>query len=77
MDWTAVLPAEAENRRARLAAEILASRSYQSTSEQVRAFVRQGGGCRASFFNYRQRLGHPGVESAPRGESRDRSAGGT
>jgi hypothetical protein len=56
MDWTQVLAEEAENRRARLAAEILASAAYASTAERVRAFVEQGGGCRATFFNYRRRF---------------------
>src|SRR5437868_4823961 len=56
MDWTEVLAAEAENRRERLAAELLASAAYASTAERVRAFVAQGGGCRATFFNYRRRL---------------------
>jgi hypothetical protein len=56
MDWTEVLAAEAENRRARLAAELLASTTHGSTAARVRAFVEQGGGCRATFFNYRRRL---------------------
>ena len=56
MDWTDVLAIEAENHRARLAAEILESRSFRSTGERVEAFVRQGGGCRATFFNYRRKL---------------------
>jgi hypothetical protein len=56
MDWTEVLAEEAENRRARLAAELLASTAYPSTAARVRAFVEQGGGCRATFFNYRRRL---------------------
>ena len=43
MDWTEVLAAEAENRRARLAAELLASDAYGSTAAQVKAFVEQGG----------------------------------
>jgi hypothetical protein len=51
------LAVEAENRRARLAAELLASAAYASTAERVKAFVEQGGGCRATFFNYRRRLG--------------------
>jgi hypothetical protein len=51
MDWTEALAEGAENRRARLAAEILASQAYQSTRERVQAFVQQGGGCRATFFN--------------------------
>src|SRR5271165_5478771 len=57
MDWTDVLAAEAENPRARLAAELLASAAYNSTTARVKAFVEQGGGCRATFFNYRRRLG--------------------
>jgi len=57
MDWTEVLAAEAENPRARLAAELLASAAHGSTAARVKAFVEQGGGCRATFFNYRRRLG--------------------
>src|SRR5437764_1122407 len=56
MDWTQVLEEEAENRRVRLAAELLASPTYASTAARVRAFVEQGGGCRATFFNYRRYL---------------------
>jgi len=58
MDWTGVLVAEdeAENKRAQLAAELLASAAYESTAAQVKAFVERGGGCRATFFNYRRRL---------------------
>jgi hypothetical protein len=56
LDWTQVLVTGQENSRARLAAEILASDSYPSTSDRVSAFVQQGGGCRATFFNYRKRL---------------------
>ena len=47
MDWTEVLAVDAENERARLAAEILASEAYPSTMEKVRAFVQQGGGSRS------------------------------
>ena len=42
--------------RARLAAELLASATYASTAARVQAFVEQGGGCRATFFNYRRKL---------------------
>src|SRR5262245_52149806 len=56
MDWTEVLAQEAENRRARLAAELLASTAHATTAARVRAFVEQGGGCRATFFNYRRKL---------------------
>ncbi len=48
MDWTEVLAAEAENPRARLAAEVLASTTYGSTTARVKAFVEQGGAGRRS-----------------------------
>ena len=55
MDWTEVLAAEAEDPRARLAAELMASAAHASTAERARAFVERGGGCRATFFNYRRK----------------------
>jgi len=61
MDWTEVLAAEAENPRARLAAELLASAAYTNTAARVQAFVAQGGGCRATFFNYPGQRGVWGV----------------
>jgi hypothetical protein len=57
MDGTEVLAKEAENPRARLAAGLLASAAYTSTTARVKAFVEQGGGCRATFFNYRRQSG--------------------
>lgn len=56
MDWTVVLADENENPRARLTAELLANTGYSTTADRVQAFVEQGGGCRATFFNYRRRL---------------------
>ena len=56
MDWTEVLAAEAENKRERLAAELLASdrpRQHRRAGQGVR---RAGGGCRATFFNYRRKI---------------------
>ena len=69
MDWTDVLAAEDENRRARLAAELLASDADGSTAERVKAFVEQGGGCRATFFNYYpgSKEGHIPTQSASEG----------
>ena len=66
MDWTEILATQEENRRARLAAELLASTAYDTTAERVQAFVEQGGGCRATFFNYRRRLGEGRARSAGR-----------
>jgi hypothetical protein len=56
MDWTEVLTADAESPRARLAAELLASATYDSTEARVKVFVEKAGGCRATFFNYRRKL---------------------
>jgi hypothetical protein len=70
MDWTQVLAAEDENPRARLAAELLKSAAYDSTAARVKAFVEQGGGCRATFFNYRRKLtGGNGTGQGPRSSS--------
>ena len=44
MDWTEVLAAESENKRARLSAELLASGAHATTAERVQAFVERGGG---------------------------------
>lgn len=60
MDWTEGLAAESENRRQRLAAELLASAAYVSMAVRVQAFVAQGGGCRATFFTYARKLSGDG-----------------
>ncbi|MBV8236858.1 MAG: hypothetical protein JO075_14260 [Acidimicrobiia bacterium] len=67
MDWTDVLAEKVENRRARLATEILASTAYDSTVARVTAFVQRGGGCRATFFNYRRKLGNGNGPPAKKG----------
>jgi hypothetical protein len=56
MDWTTVLADEVENPRARLAAALLANSDFTSTAARVQAFIERGGGCRATFFNYRRKL---------------------
>ncbi len=76
MDWTDVLAVESENRRARLAAELLASAAYASTAARVQAFVDQGGGCRATFFNYRRKLGGGNGPPQGPGSGRERKGSG-
>jgi hypothetical protein len=56
LDWTEVPAVEADNPRARLAAELLTSKAHQGNNARARAFVAQCGGCRATFFNYRRYL---------------------
>jgi hypothetical protein len=67
MEWTEVLAEDGGNGRAQLAAEILASGAYQTTGQMVRAFVERGGGCRATFFNHRRRLGSDTAQKAAEG----------
>ena len=58
MDWTAVLAAADENSAARLAAEWLASdrlRQHRGAGRGVRGS--RAAVCRATFFNYRRKLG--------------------
>ena len=57
MDWTEVLAAEDENPRARLATETFGQprlRQHRGAGQGLRG---AGGGCRATFFNYRRKLG--------------------
>lgn len=56
MDWTTCLPLTPENRRKRLVIELRADESHNTEESRVRAFVAQGGGCRATYFNYVRRL---------------------
>ena len=50
MDWTDVLAVEAENKRQRLAAELLASDVYASTAERLRRSSRKGVGAGRRFL---------------------------
>jgi hypothetical protein len=61
MGWSGILPADDDNPRAKLAAELLASTDFESTEARVKAFIEQGGGCRATFFNYRRKISGDGM----------------
>jgi hypothetical protein len=52
MDWTQVVPLTPENLRKKLVLELKADTSYPTEESRVRAFVGQGAGCRATYFNY-------------------------
>jgi hypothetical protein len=56
MDWTEVLADTDDNRRARLVAELMESGDYAGIEARAAAFVAQGGGCRATFYNYRRKI---------------------
>jgi len=73
MDWTEVLATEAENRRTRLAAELMASAAYSSTAARVKAFVKQGGGCRATSSTTAASSGEGAVMELDSGAGNPRS----
>ena len=56
MDWTEILADSDDNRRGRLVAELMASDEFGSIEARAAAFVERGGGCRATFYNYRRKL---------------------
>lgn len=56
MDWTKCLPLTPENHRKRLVMELKADTSHETEESRVRAFALQGGGCRATYFNYVRKL---------------------
>ncbi len=56
MDWTSVVPLAPENHRKRLVLELRADRSFATEEARAREFARRGGGCRATYFNYRRRF---------------------
>jgi hypothetical protein len=56
MDWMEVLAAKTENKRERLAGELLASAEHGSTAERVKTFVERGGGAGRRSL-YRRKLG--------------------
>jgi hypothetical protein len=64
LDWTEVLAVEPENPRAHLAAELLASAAHSSTNARAWAFVTQGGGGLATFFNHRRLTGGPATDGS-------------
>jgi hypothetical protein len=60
MDWTLLATRDAESERARIARELLESNAYAGMASRVAEFIRRGGVCRATFFDYRTRLAKVG-----------------
>ncbi|TWU21361.1 hypothetical protein Pla144_45810 [Bythopirellula polymerisocia] len=56
LDWTRVVPESAGSHRTRLALELLVDDSYSTQESRAQSFKAQGGGCRATYFNYAKRL---------------------
>ena len=56
MDWTRCLPLTPESHRKRLVLELQTDTSFPTEESRVQAFINQGGGCRATYFNYRRKF---------------------
>lgn len=61
MDWRGQLLGRWLSGSRLLVARLLADPSYATEEDRVKAFVAQGGGCRATYFNHARRL-RPEVE---------------
>lgn len=62
INWKDILPARREkNFRETLALTLIRDNSYEGSEDRAKAFVRRGGGSRATFFNYRKKLEEEGV----------------
>jgi hypothetical protein len=62
MDWTqAVVTDPAEHPRARVVRELALDPRYGSEQERIHEFKRRGHGCRATYFNWKRRLGLTGT----------------
>jgi len=56
LDWKRVIPESDGDQRSRLTLELLTDNTFPTQEERAAAFIEQGGGCRATFFNYARRL---------------------
>ncbi|QEG36253.1 hypothetical protein [Bythopirellula goksoeyrii] len=56
LDWKRVIPDSVGNKRTRLALELLRDETYATQEARAQQFILQGGGCRATYFNYVRRL---------------------
>ncbi|WP_148074283.1 hypothetical protein [Bythopirellula goksoeyrii] len=56
LDWKRVIPESIGNQRTRLTLELLVDETYPTQEARAKSFTLQGGGCRATYFNYAKRL---------------------
>jgi hypothetical protein len=67
LDWTQALPLTWMSSKAVLVMRLRADPSYPTEEARARAFVAQGGGCRATYFNHVRKLrgGNPSGAAHP------------
>ena len=56
LDWRRTLPLTPVDERRQLVVELLADSQFSTQSERVSEFVKQKGGCRATYFNHLRKL---------------------
>ena len=56
LDWRRLTPVGFDNPKKRLVSELIADGSYPTQESRAMEFVRRGGGCRATFFNYLRKM---------------------
>ena len=56
LDWKKLTHLGTEDPKRRLVAELMRDTSFSTQEERATAFVRRGGGCRATYFNHLRRL---------------------
>ncbi len=61
MDWTRAVTTDSEQHpRARLVQTLVLDETFANEQQRIEEFVRLGGGCRATYFNWKRRLGLTG-----------------
>ena len=55
-DWRLYTPLDGGNPRFDLVAELLSDDTYQTQECRVLEFIRRGGGCRSTYFNYAKKI---------------------
>jgi hypothetical protein len=52
LEWRDVIPVSPENTRKRLITEIISNPALETSTARIAQFTSQGGGCRATYYNY-------------------------
>lgn len=61
LDWTQIIPLDPPSKRTKMVVELLGDDRFLTQEARAQEFVRRGGGCRATFFNYVKRYRHERV----------------
>lgn len=56
LDWQQIIPLDSVSLRRKMVVELIGDESFPTQESRSKEFVRRGGGCRATFFNYVRQL---------------------